>query len=69
MLDDLTELAKRKYVAPNFLAGIHIGLGDNDRAMEYLEQSWEESILTGLSIFISIRAWTICGVTLVSRTC
>jgi tetratricopeptide (TPR) repeat protein len=42
VLDDLTELAKRKYVAPHFFAGIHIGLGDNDRAMEYLEKSWEE---------------------------
>jgi eukaryotic-like serine/threonine-protein kinase len=42
LLHDLTELAKRKYVAPHFLAGIHIGLGDSDRAMEYLEKSWDE---------------------------
>ena len=42
MLDDLTTLAKQKYVAPHFIAGIHIGLGENDRAMEYLEKSWEE---------------------------
>ena len=42
MLDDLTELAKQKYVAPYFFAGIHIGLGENDRAMEYLEKSYEE---------------------------
>ena len=42
MLDDLTILAKQKYVAPHFIAGIHIGLGENDRAMEYLERSWEE---------------------------
>jgi eukaryotic-like serine/threonine-protein kinase len=42
VLDDLTELATRKYVAPHFLAGIRIGLGDNDRAMEYLEKSWDE---------------------------
>jgi eukaryotic-like serine/threonine-protein kinase len=42
VLDDLTELAKLKYVAPHFLAGIHIGLEDNDRAMEYLEKSWDE---------------------------
>jgi serine/threonine protein kinase/tetratricopeptide (TPR) repeat protein len=42
VLDDLTELAKRKYVAPHFFAGIHIGLGDNDRAMDYLERSWDE---------------------------
>ena len=42
VLDDLTELAKHKYVAPHFFAGIHIGLGENDRAIEYLEKSWEE---------------------------
>jgi len=42
VLDDLTKLAKHKYVAPHFLAGIHIGLGENERAMEYLEKSYEE---------------------------
>jgi len=42
MLEDLTTLAKRKYVAPYFFAGIHIGLGQNDRAIEYLEQSYQE---------------------------
>jgi tetratricopeptide (TPR) repeat protein len=42
MLNDLTKLAKQKYVAPYFLAGIHIGLGENDRAIDYLEKSLEE---------------------------
>ena len=42
ILDDLIKLAKERYVAPYFLAGIHIGLGENDRAIEYLEKSWEE---------------------------
>jgi adenylate cyclase len=42
MLEDLTDLAKQKYVAPYFFAGIYIGLGENDRAMEYLEKSYEE---------------------------
>ncbi|HEV2221478.1 MAG TPA: tetratricopeptide repeat protein, partial [Candidatus Acidoferrales bacterium] len=42
VLDDLTELAKNKYVAPHFFAGIHIGLGENERAIEYLEKSWED---------------------------
>jgi eukaryotic-like serine/threonine-protein kinase len=42
MLDELTQLAKQKYVAPYFFAGIHIGLGENDRAIEYLEKSYEE---------------------------
>jgi eukaryotic-like serine/threonine-protein kinase len=42
ILDELTELTKQKYVAPYFFAGIHIGLGEDDRAMEYLEKSFEE---------------------------
>jgi tetratricopeptide (TPR) repeat protein len=42
ILDDLTRLAKQRYVAPYFLAGIHIGLGENERAIEYLEKCYEE---------------------------
>ncbi len=42
ILDDLTKQAKQKYVAPYFFAGIHIGLGEDDRAIEYLEKSFEE---------------------------
>jgi serine/threonine protein kinase/Tfp pilus assembly protein PilF len=42
ILDDLTKLTRQKYVAPYFFAGIHIGLGEDDRAMEYLEKSYEE---------------------------
>jgi len=42
ILDDLANLAKQKYVAPYFFAGIHVGLGENDRAIECLEKSYEE---------------------------
>lgn len=42
VLDDLTKLAKHKYVAPHFLTGIHIGLGENECAIECLEKSYEE---------------------------
>ncbi len=42
ILNDLTTLAKQKYVAPYFFAGIHIGLGETDRAIECLEKSYEE---------------------------
>jgi tetratricopeptide (TPR) repeat protein len=42
ILGDLTKLAKQKYVAPYFFAGIHIGLGENDRAIECLEKAYEE---------------------------
>jgi serine/threonine-protein kinase len=42
ILDELTKLARQKYVAPYFFAGIHIGLGENERAIEYLEKCFEE---------------------------
>jgi serine/threonine protein kinase/tetratricopeptide (TPR) repeat protein len=42
ILEDLTKLAKQKYVAPHFFAGIHIGLGEHERAIDYLEKSYEE---------------------------
>ncbi len=42
ILDDLTKLAKQKYVAPYFFAGIHIGLGEHERAIEYLQKCYEE---------------------------
>ena len=42
ILDDLKTLARHKYVAPYFFAGIHIGLGEKERAIEYLQHSHEE---------------------------
>ena len=42
ILDDLTELARQRYVAPYFFAGIHIGLGESENAIEYLQRSYEE---------------------------
>ena len=42
ILDELTELAKQRYVAPYYFAGIYIGLGENERAMEYLQKCYEE---------------------------
>jgi serine/threonine protein kinase/tetratricopeptide (TPR) repeat protein len=42
ILNGLTKLAKQKYVPSYFFAGIHIGLGEELRAIEYLEKSYEE---------------------------
>jgi serine/threonine protein kinase/tetratricopeptide (TPR) repeat protein len=42
ILDDLTSLAKHKYVAPYFFAGIHIGLGESERAIKFLQKCYEE---------------------------
>jgi hypothetical protein len=42
MLDGLTKLAEQTYIAPYFFAGIHIGLGEPGRALDYLEKAYEE---------------------------
>ena len=42
ILDELTKLAQEKYVAPYFFAGIYIGLGESERAIEYLLKCYEE---------------------------
>ncbi len=42
LLDELTQLATQKYVAPCFFAGIHLGLQEPDRAIECLEKSFQE---------------------------
>ena len=42
ILDDLVELSPKKYVSPYFLSGICTGLGQQDRAIEYLEKAHQE---------------------------
>ncbi len=42
IVDELNGLAKQRYVAPHFFAGIYVGLGEHDRAIEYLEKSCAE---------------------------
>jgi serine/threonine-protein kinase len=42
ILEELTTLAKQKYVSPYFLAGIYVGLGEPDRAMKHLEKACED---------------------------
>jgi serine/threonine protein kinase/tetratricopeptide (TPR) repeat protein len=38
----LEELSQRKYVSPYHMAYVHTGLGDQERAMDYLERAFEE---------------------------
>jgi TolB-like protein/Tfp pilus assembly protein PilF len=40
--DELLEMAKRRHVSPYFIAVAFAGIGDNDRAFDYLEQSFQE---------------------------
>ena len=42
VLHELEELAKRRYVSPYHLAYVYTGLGEHDRAMDYLEQAYAE---------------------------
>lgn len=42
ILEDLTGLAGRKYIAAYFFAGICIGLGEHDHAIECLERAYDE---------------------------
>ena len=42
ILDELTKLTEQRYVSPYFFAGIHVGLGEIDHAIEYLEKSYED---------------------------
>ena len=42
VIDELGELSKARYVCPSYLARIYIGLGDKDRAIEWLEKAYEE---------------------------
>jgi tetratricopeptide (TPR) repeat protein len=42
LVDELKELSKRQYVSSNFIAEIHAGLGERDKAFEWLKKSFEE---------------------------
>jgi serine/threonine protein kinase/tetratricopeptide (TPR) repeat protein len=42
VLDKLQELARNSYVAPYHFAYVHAGLGEDDAAMDYLEQAYEQ---------------------------
>jgi tetratricopeptide (TPR) repeat protein len=42
LLGQLEVLSKQKYVPPFFIAAIYIGLGEKDRAFEWLEKAYQE---------------------------
>jgi tetratricopeptide (TPR) repeat protein len=45
VLDQLNDLSKHKYIAAMNVAGIYVGLGDKDKAFEWLEKAYEEGFL------------------------
>jgi adenylate cyclase len=42
ILEDLEELAKRRYVTPNARVPVYLGLGDKEKVLDWLEKSYEE---------------------------
>ncbi|MBX3278933.1 MAG: protein kinase [Acidobacteria bacterium] len=42
VLEELKSLAEHRYVSSYFIAVIHLGLGEHDEAMEWLERAYEE---------------------------
>jgi tetratricopeptide (TPR) repeat protein len=42
ILNQLNELSKRFYVPPTFIAAVYAGLGENDRAFQWLEKAYNE---------------------------
>ena len=42
ILDQLTCLAKEEYVSPYFIAGIHLGLQEEGRCLEWLEHAYDD---------------------------
>jgi serine/threonine-protein kinase len=60
LLGRLEEMAKRRYVSPYHLAYIYEGLGEQDRAMDFLERAYEERAggifgIKGSFLFRSLR--------------
>ena len=60
VLRQLEELSKQRYVSPYHMAYVHTGLGDADRAMDWLERAYEERAgavfgIKGSFLFTSLR--------------
>jgi TolB-like protein/tetratricopeptide (TPR) repeat protein/predicted Ser/Thr protein kinase len=47
VLDQLNEISKQKYVPAGFRVMIYAGLGERDKALEWLEKSYEERNIVG----------------------
>jgi serine/threonine protein kinase/tetratricopeptide (TPR) repeat protein len=53
VLDDMREQSARRYVPAYYFAIVHLGLGERDRAFEYLERAYEER--SGFLAFLGVE--------------
>jgi hypothetical protein len=42
VLDELLALSRRRYVSPHSILHVYIGLGDRDKAFEWMEKSYQD---------------------------
>jgi TolB-like protein/Flp pilus assembly protein TadD len=56
ILGELQELSRKKYVPADSIAIIYIGLGDKNRALEWLEKAREESC-AGSILLLKVAPW------------
>jgi TolB-like protein/Flp pilus assembly protein TadD/predicted Ser/Thr protein kinase len=50
VLDKLSELSKQKYVSPIWMAKIYSGLGEKDKAFEWLEKAYEDHSIVSTGV-------------------
>ena len=55
VLDQLTELSKQKYVPAGFMAAVHAGLGENDKAFEWLEEGFDHRSIGAFIVSLKVN--------------
>ena len=55
LLKELQELSRRQYVSPYSLALVYVGLGDKDRAFEWLNKAFQERSVHLMSVQVHPR--------------
>ena len=55
LLDELTRLARHRYVSPYRIAVVHVGFGDHDRAFAALDRACEERAVSLVNVAVEPR--------------
>jgi adenylate cyclase len=53
LLAELRDLARQRYVSPCHVAGVHVGLGEHDQALQWLERAYEER--DGILVYLKVE--------------